>query len=97
MFGELVLTNQQPTSRALMSQLRSQRWSWKLGGAVFGLCCGIVSPFLGSVLTAISWFTGPHWLGLPVQRVGMVLLSLTIPFLIFGAHCLDLVDKQNKS
>jgi hypothetical protein len=63
---------------------------------VFGLSCGIISPLIGSVLTAIAWFTGPEWHGLPLHRGGTVLLFLTIPFLIFGAHCLDLIDKQNK-
>jgi hypothetical protein len=72
------------------------RWTWRACGAVFGLSCGIISPLIGSVLTAIAWFTGPEWHGLFIQRYGTVLLFLTIPLLIFGAHCLDLVDKQEE-
>ena len=81
---------------SLMEQMRVHGWSWKSGGAVCGLCGGIISPAIGSVLTAIAWFTGPVWHGLPLHRGGTVLLFLTIPFLIFGAHCLDLLDRQDK-
>jgi len=80
----------------LVEQTLVHGWTWRTGGAVFGLCGGIVSPLIGSVLTAISWFTGPEWHGLPVHRGGTVLLFLTIPLLIFGAHCLDLMDKQDE-
>ena len=76
--------------------MRVHGWTWRSGGAVCGLCCGIISPVIGLVLTAIAWFTGPVWHGLPLHRGGTVLLFLTIPFLILGAHCLDLVDKQAK-
>jgi hypothetical protein len=51
---------------------------------------------VGSALTAIAWFTGPVWHGFAMQRDGTVLLFLTIPLLIFGAHCLDLMDKQEE-
>jgi hypothetical protein len=81
--------------RDLVDQMRARGWTWRAGGAVFGLSGGIISPLIGSVLTAIAWFTGPEWHGLPLHRGGTVLLFLTIPFLIFGAHCLDLIDKQN--
>ena len=80
----------------LMEQMRVHGWDWKSGGAVFGLCGGIIAPVIGLVLTAIAWFTGPEWHGLPLQRGGTVLLFLTIPLLIFGAHCLDLSEKQDR-
>jgi len=62
---------------------------------VFGLAGGIISPLIGSVLTAISWVTGATWHGLAVQRIGTVLLFLTIPLLLLGAHCLDRSDKKD--
>ena len=71
-------------------------WTWQATGGVFALSCGIISPLIGSVLTAIAWFTGPEWHGLYLQRDGTVLLFLTIPLLILGAHCLDLADKQRR-
>lgn len=80
--------------RILVEQMRVRGWSWSSGGAACGLGLGIVCPIMGSILTAIAWFTGPHWHGSFIQRYGAVLLFLTIPLLIFGAHCLDVMDQQ---
>jgi hypothetical protein len=80
-----------------MKQILVSRWTWRTGGAVCGLCFGIISPVIGSILTAIAWFTGPQWHGLLLQRDGTALLLLTIPLLILGAHCLDLMEKQNEA
>ena len=76
--------------------MRVRGWTWRSAGAVCGLGCGIIAPLVGSILTAIAWFTGPEWHGLFLQRDGTVLLFLTIPLLFFGSHCLDLVDKQEE-
>lgn len=80
----------------LMEQIRVDGWTWVNGGAVCGLCLGIISPIIGSALTAIAWFTGPEWHGLHLQRTGTVLFVLTFALLAFGAHCLDLSDRQDK-
>ena len=81
--------------RGLSEQVTVHGWTWCSGGAVCGLSFGIICPLIGSVLTAIAWFTGPEWHGFFIQRYGTVLLFLTIPLLVFGAHCLDLMDKQD--
>jgi len=80
----------------LVEQIRAHGWTWKSGGAVCGLGFGIACPLVGSILTAIAWFSGPEWHGLHLHRDGTVLLFLTIPLLIIGAHCLDLVDRQDR-
>jgi len=82
--------------RGLTEQMRVHGWTWTTGGAWFGVCGGIVAPLVGSIFTAIGWLTGPVWHGLHLQRDGTVLLFLTIPLLIFGAHCLDLMDKHDE-
>src|SRR6266480_885537 len=84
------------TPRGVMEQMRNHGWSWSSGGAVCGLAFGIICPLIGSVLTAIAWYTGPLWHGFSIQRYGTVLLFLTIPFLVFGAHCLDLMEGKSK-
>jgi hypothetical protein len=66
--------------------------TWKAVIAFFGLGGGLAAPLLGSILTAMAWFTDPTWHGISVQRDGMILLVLTIPLLVLGAHCLDLLD-----
>src|SRR3982751_3446999 len=65
---------------------------WCSFGAVAGLGGGIGTALLGSVLTALSWFTGA---GSHLEKIlGTVLLVSTIPLLIIGAQCLDLLDKK---
>jgi hypothetical protein len=81
---------------ASVNDLRRRGWTWTGGVAAFGLCGGIVSGLIGSALTAMSWLTGPLWHNLHLQRTGTILLALTIPLLILGGHCLDLIDKENK-
>jgi hypothetical protein len=78
-----------------LSELRARGWNVNTCGAVFGLLGGLISPLIGSILTAISWISGPTWHGFAVQRVGTVLLFLTIPLLLFGAHCLDRSEKKD--
>src|SRR5216117_1967875 len=97
MTSEASLQKTMPIPRGLVKQLNAQGWTWQATGGVFGLSCGIISPLIGSVLTAIAWFTGPVWHRFFIQRSGTVLLFLTIPLLIFGAHCLDLMDKQDEA
>jgi len=81
---------------SIMEQIHLHGWNWRSAGATFGLCLGILSPLVGSLLTAFTWLTGPHWHGFFIQRYGTVLLFLAIPLLIFGAHCLDLIDKEDE-
>ena len=76
-------------------QLRMHRWGWKSRGAVCGLCLGLLAPIVGSILTATTWLTGAHWHGFFIQRYGTVFFFVSIPLLIFGAHCLDLMDRDD--
>ena len=96
MTTESSLSKMKLMPRGVTERMRVNGWTWTSGGAVFGLCFGIICPVIGSIFTAIAWFTGPEWHGFFIQRDGTVLLFLTIPLLIFGAHCLDLMDKQDE-
>ena len=71
-------------------------WSWKNCAAVFGLCAGFAAPIVGSILPAISWFKDPSWHHVTLHQAGTTLFVLTLPLLILGAHCLDLLDKEKK-
>jgi hypothetical protein len=68
-------------------------WDWCSLGAAVGLGGGLIAVLVGSVLTAISWLTGTAFY---MQAVGAVLLFLTIPLLVFGAQCLDLMEKKHQ-
>ena len=83
------------TPRVLLQQINFRGWNYRSSGAAVGLCLGIICPLVGSVFTAMSWFTGPRWHGFSIQRYGTVLFVLTIPLLLLGAHCLDLMERQN--
>lgn len=96
MTSESSLPKRKLIPRGLVEQMHVHGWTWQAGGAVFGLSCGIISPLIGSLLTAVAWLTGPEWHGFLIQRYGTVLLFLTVPFLVFGAHCLDLTEKQTE-
>lgn len=72
-------------------------WNWKNWTAVFGLCAGFVAPILGSILTVISWFKDPSWHHVYLHQAGTTLFVLTLPLLILGAHCLDLIDKDKEA
>lgn len=63
-------------------------------GAVLGLGGGLIAPILGSIITVISWFVDPAWHGISLHGSGTTLFALTLPLLILGAHCLDLLDKE---
>lgn len=79
----------------LRAALNEHGWTWKSTGACVGLFGGVIAPLIGFGLTTLAWFIG-DWHGFHIGRDGAVLLFLTIPLLIFGAHCLDLLDNENE-
>ena len=69
-------------------------WTWRWLGAACGLGGGIACVLLGSLLTAATWFTALGGHGPLLHKLGTILLVLTIPLLVFGGHCLDLIERQ---
>ena len=94
MASEYTLPESKLTPGAVVEQLRLHGWSLASCGATVGLCGGLAVGLLGGILTVMSWFTGSHFHGFALQRDGTVLMGLMIPFLLFGAHCLDLLEKR---
>lgn len=70
-------------------------WDCQSLGAIIGLAGGLMVAFVGSLLTFGSWFMGGG-IGQFEHVTGTVLLVLTIPLLVLGAHCLDLMEKRKK-
>jgi len=79
---------------SLIEQMRLHGWTCGTGAAVLALGAGILAPLLGSVLTVMTWITGPEWHGFFIRRDATILFFLGIPLLILGAHCLDLMNKE---
>ncbi|HEY0322950.1 MAG TPA: hypothetical protein VGC66_18485 [Pyrinomonadaceae bacterium] len=69
-------------------------WNWCPLGAVIGLSGGIIAVLAGSMLTAISWLTATGEGHSYARTLGTILLVMTIPLLVLGAHCLDLMERR---
>jgi hypothetical protein len=69
-------------------------WTWPALGAVLGLAGGAGCVLCGSIITAATWLTGAAGYGPFLHKLGTILLVLTIPLLLFGGHCLDLIEQQ---
>jgi hypothetical protein len=95
MTNEFVLRDNELTPGGVRATLRKHGWTWKSTGACIGLRGGLIAPLVGLALTTLAWFVG-DWHGFHFGRSGTILFLLTIPLLILGAHCLDLLDKENE-
>ena len=95
MTNESSLATMKHPPRLFIEQIDIHGWNWRSVGAATAFFLGILSPILGSILTVIAWATGPNWHGFLIHRDGTVLLFLTIPLLVVGAHFLDLMDKKD--
>jgi len=80
--------------KTLYAWTRRGGWTWQAACALAGLGGGIVASAVGTLLSAVAWARGDETGGLSMHGVGGILLLSTIPLLIFGAHCLDLLDKR---
>lgn len=63
---------------------------------MLGLGAGFSAPVAGSLVTIVSWFRDPLWHGFALHQASTFLFVLTLPLLIFGAHCLDLLDTEKE-
>ena len=95
MTTEFAVRDNGVSSERLRGAFRDHGWTMKSTGACVGLIGGVIAPLVGLALTALAWFIG-DWHGFHLGRDGTILLFLTIPLLIFGAHCLDLLDKDTQ-
>ena len=63
-------------------------------GAMTGLAGGVFAATSGSMLTAASWLVDNDGARQWLSTAGTVLLFMTIPLIIFGACCMDWVEKN---
>jgi hypothetical protein len=73
---------------------RRRGWTWQAIGVGSGLGGGMLAAAIGALLSAVAWVRGDETGGLSLHGVGSILLLSTIPLLIVGAHCLDLLDRS---
>jgi hypothetical protein len=93
--GELLKEQKEDTARLekLYFGARKGMWAWPTSGAVCGLAGGVIAAISGTLLLAIAWVMGDESSGLSLHGTGNILLLSTIPLLILGACCLDVVEK----
>lgn len=91
------ITTQVAVRSMFRSELRTKNRSWERQscGVIAGLGGGILAGVVGSLVTFASWFMGGR-IGQFEHLAGTVLLLLTIPLLVLGAHCLDLIERQKE-
>jgi hypothetical protein len=86
------LKETQARLRELHLWTRRGGWAWQTAGALSCLGGGMLAAAVGALLSAVAWVRGDEAGGISMHGVGGVLLLSTIPLLILGAHCLDLLD-----
>src|SRR5262249_54267849 len=74
--------------------INDSRDVWPVCGAGIGLIGGVLAPLLGALFTFVSWFEGNSGFGPSLHRLGTISFLLTIPLLIFGGYCLDVLEKR---
>lgn len=87
---------QKPKRLHLRPDTQSPRigWTRQRLGAAFGLTAGLVALMFGLLFTAVAWVAqSGHFL----KGFGTALLIISLPLLLFGAHCLDASEKQEKA
>ena len=73
---------------------RRDGWAWQAAAAVFGLAGGIVAAISGTLLSAGAWLLGDETGGVSLHGAGSFLLLSTIPLLLAGGTCLDLLEQR---
>jgi hypothetical protein len=86
-----------PTLHSAIKELINGNCGWKSRGAVVGLSAGFSAALAGSFITIITWFRDPVWHGLALHQAATGLFVIVLPLLVFGAHCLDLLDKDKEA
>lgn len=74
--------------------IRINPWAWQSIGAVSGLVGGVLTPVIGTLIIAVTWFIHSERVVSYLDGLSIGSFVLTIPLLAFGAHCLDLLERR---
>jgi hypothetical protein len=67
---------------------------WPVCGAGIGLVGCVIVPLLGVLLTVVAWVEGNSGYGPLLHKISNVSFVLTIPLLLFGGYCLDVLERR---
>lgn len=76
------------------SLIRKNPWSWQSACAVPALVGGVIAPFLGGAFDVMTWFVSSTTINSYLHVLSIVFCALTIPLLILGACCLDMLEAK---
>jgi hypothetical protein len=74
--------------------IEASPWAWQSIGAMSGLVGGVLTPVIGTLLIAVTWFFHSEGIVSSLNGLSIAAFVLTIPLLTFGAHCLDLLERK---
>jgi hypothetical protein len=78
----------------LESLVKKNPCAWQTVCAVLGLAGGIIVPVLGAMADILTWFISSNAVITRLHVLSIVFCSLTLPLLILGAYCLDLLNRK---
>lgn len=73
----------------------SKKLYWSRVGAFVGLAGGTSLPLTGLIMMAAAWLIGD--MDSILNKLGTMLLLTTVPLLIFGGFCMDIVEKTENN
>ena len=76
------------------SLIKKNPWAWQSACAVLGLAGGVIAPFLGAASDVTTWFVHSATVNSYLHVFSIVFCALTIPLLILGACCLDMLEAK---
>lgn len=74
--------------------IKKNPWAWQSVCAVLGLVGGIIAPLLGATSDVVTWFVHSQSVNSHLHVASIVSCALTIPLLMLGALCLDLLQRK---
>ncbi|HEY0379935.1 MAG TPA: hypothetical protein VGC87_23675 [Pyrinomonadaceae bacterium] len=74
--------------------IKKHPWAWQSVCAVLGLAGGVIAPILGATADVITRFVHLQSVNSYLHVASILLCALTLPLLILGAFCLDLLESK---
>ena len=74
--------------------IKKNPWAWQSVCAVVGLAGGVIAPLFGAMADVITWFGSSETVNSYLHVLSIVFCALTLPLIILGALCLDLLQRK---
>ena len=75
--------------------IKENKWKWQSLAATITLAIGVLSPVIGIGLNLIVWVIPSSHLRTSLYETSIGFYVITLPVLMLGFHCLDLLDQKS--